>query len=199
MLPLPPTFRATVTTASGAQANGRVTFTVTGQDGTPVACVNGFDNVIPLHKGTAHCAMARGALLASNAPYTVTATYSGTNRFAPSTTQLDQQVRPGAIRVSVGQSSRRSHSGKPVNFSASAYPRNEGGPELTGQMGIRVTDFNGNHVDCPITSQSTTSIDCRVPEGVLTAADGPYTVSGSYFDDPNYADSGHDIVHRVPH
>ncbi len=99
------TFVATVapfktTSAPIERASGKVTFTIVGSNSSTVAC-SGSSSPALGHTGTASCKVAAGRLSAADAPYAVTATYSGDDNFIGSNDEISQAVALAASHLSI--------------------------------------------------------------------------------------------------
>jgi hypothetical protein len=91
-------FTAVVTPAKVGKTKitGTVTWTVTGQDGSTVACTT----VKPLTgNGKSKCKIGQGVLLGASAPFTAVADYSGDANFAPVTASTSVAVTQGKTHV----------------------------------------------------------------------------------------------------
>jgi hypothetical protein len=86
------------TTTPAVKATGDVSFTVTGNDNSDVACTN-----VPVLSGTGKftCKVAAGSLLASASPYTVTANYGGDVNFAAGSGVLVEDVSSATTHIKV--------------------------------------------------------------------------------------------------
>jgi hypothetical protein len=80
------------TPAPAKKAGGTMSFSIVGSDSQPVPCTGGNSNLVLNPQGAAVCKVAAGALTAGASPYTVTATYSGSNTLAGSTGTLSESI-----------------------------------------------------------------------------------------------------------
>lgn len=109
----PVVFTAAVLHRSGAHPTGTVTFDVTGRTGTRVSCLKGTVQPLVLFD-QAFCAPVQ-PLVASDSPYAVAASYSGSTTVAPSTGALSppQTVDPDATATTLSPAAWGSPDGVP--------------------------------------------------------------------------------------
>ncbi len=178
------TFTATVK-ASHAQPTpgGQVVFTVTGGGGFNGTCDAG--NTVTLSGGTAQCAFS-GGLTAASSSYTVKAVYTDTvdSNYVTSTGMLTQAVGQGTTTTTVMSSANPSVTGQPVTFTAAVTESAPATGPLSGSVTFAgVTCDGGNTV--PVSGGLAS---CTISSG-LTPSGSPYTVTGTYGSDPNFAGS----------
>ncbi len=190
----PITFTATVTnTQTASVPTGTVTFSITGTDSSTPMCDSG--NIVTLTPGatssTAQCTISAG-LFADASPYAVTAMYTPTGNWMPSTGNLSKVIHKGATTTSLMSATNPTLTGEAVSFLAtvSSNPPATGMP--TGSVTFSITPATGPPVPCDAGDMqgldSSDQATCSVADGLL-AAGTPYTVSAVYSGDPNYATS----------
>jgi hypothetical protein len=155
----PNTFTAVITpTKVGAEKiSGSVTWTVTGATGTVVPC----STINPLStRGTSRCKIDKDILLAGSAPFTVTASYSGSTSgtFAPGTGSTTLAMNPATSHVKVSLDATPAG-----NTATTATATVVGGPatsQLGGTVIFTVTSpfhANGVAVRCTGTASPATA------------------------------------------
>ncbi len=190
----PVTFTATV--AHGAFVpTGTVTFTVTGTSTTAYTCDSG--NVSTLQPNgsgpgaVATCTFAAG-LQASDSPYAVSATYSGDPNFTGSVGNLNATIHLGNTTTTLNSASNPSVTGQPVTFTATVAPQSPATGTPTGSVTFSINGTGGGSVACDTTGDtvalSGNTASCSIGAGLL-AQFSPYTVSGTYSGDSNFATS----------
>lgn len=209
------TFTAAVfpfkTPAPVVKAGGTVTFTITGSGigSGSVACIAG-NSALPLNgTGKAVCKVASATLLASDSPYTVSATYTGDDsNFAGSAGVFNEPVSSAKTRIILGYDTKPV-SGSPTMFTATVT--GGAGSLPTGTVLFSATSSTGQltKAHCnpggpsqplspnsatPPLAQATCSLAAnwfKVPAASKTNPHpvGTWTVSASYSGDNNYGAS----------
>jgi hypothetical protein len=102
----PVNFVATVAPVAPATGDptGSVTFTLTGSDGSQAFCANGIAIALNHRAGSAKCQVPGGVLVASAAPWTVAATYSGDVNDAGSSNTYSQDVHSTVTTTHISSS-----------------------------------------------------------------------------------------------
>ena len=118
----PVNFTAVVTpaTVGTAKITGTVDWTVTGADGTVVPCTK---TKALTSGGRAHCNVGKGILLAQDAPFTATASYSGDTNYGASSGSSVVSLTSGATHLHLALSAHPS-SGAAITATATIV----GGP-----------------------------------------------------------------------
>jgi prepilin-type N-terminal cleavage/methylation domain-containing protein len=155
--PNPPLSQEAVTIKANVSGSGvpqgTVTFTITPNKGKGVNCTGVANNTVALSGGSASCAVP-GGLDAGNAPYSVTAQYSGDANNAPSTGSLS----PLTVTQTVHLSSLTAAGSKPS------------GGNWQATVNIAVQDSDGNSiVGVVVTGAWSTATS---PNGCTTGANG---------------------------
>jgi hypothetical protein len=81
-----------------------VTFVLTGADGSQAFCANGIAIALNHHAGIAKCQVPGGVLVASAAPWTIAATYSGDVNDAGSSNTYSQDVHSTVTTTHISSS-----------------------------------------------------------------------------------------------
>jgi hypothetical protein len=199
------TIQASVGATSPASGTptGTVTFGITGADNSVATCKNA--DTVKLSGGNARCVLAAGSLVAGSGPYTITATYSGSTAFTPSSGSLSQKLTKAQTALKLQQSSGRSPAGQPVTFTATVKPTPASRVPLAGSVAFTVIGASGDAVECDGSGGGSTTSSgggdyvatCTVPAGVLQMSDGPYQVTASYSGDANDTASSASLSHVV--
>ena len=199
------TIQASVAAISPANGTptGTVTFGITGADNSVATCKNA--DTVKLSGGNARCVLAAGSLVASSGPYTVTASYSGSTAFTPSSGSLSQNLTKAQTALKLQQSSGRSPAGQPVTFTATVKPTPASRVPLGGSVTFTVTGAGGDSVECDGSGGGSTTgsgggdyvASCTVAAGVLQMSDGPYQVAAFYSGDANDTASSASLSHVV--
>ena len=172
---------------------GQVQFTITGNDNvTTVACDSG--DSVTLSGGLASCVVS-GGLLASLAPYSVSASYSDTvdSNYIASTGSRSQNVNAGGTTTAVTSSSNPSTTGQAVNFVATVNITSPAVGTLDGGVTFAGVTCDGGSNTIPVSGGIA---QCSVSGG-LTAVGSPYSVTGTYGGDPNFKTSTSAKVKQV--
>jgi len=189
------TFTATVKALGKNVPNpppGTVVFTITGSDSSTPTC-DGATNTFTLSGGTAQCTFS-GGLLASASPYSVSVAYTDTvdSNDNPSNGSLSQTVNPGHTSTVVTSSSNPTTTGAPVTFSAAVSILSPAQGTLSGSV-----TFVGVTCDGPNPAPVVSGVaQCVISEG-LTSAGSPYTVTGTYGSDTEFAGSSGKVKQSV--
>ena len=189
----PVTFTATVRPPKKSEPapDGTVVFTVTGADLSTFTC-DGGNTVTPLTAGTAQCTFSAG-LLSSDSPYAVAAAYTTTDsNFVPSNGSSSETVAPGKTTTVVTSSSNPSVTNQPVTFTATVAPAAPASGTLSGSVTFAgVTCDGGNTV--PVAG----GLAQCIISGGLDASGSPFTVTGTYGSDPNFAASASKAIKQT--
>ena len=172
---------------------GQVQFTITGNDNvTTVSCDAG--NTATLSGGLASCAVS-GGLLASLAPYAVSASYTDTvdSNYLASTGSRSQAVNAGGTTTAVTSSSNPSTTGQAVSFVATVNITSPAVGSLAGGVTFAGVTCDGGSNTIPVSGGIA---QCDVSGG-LTAVGSPYSVTGTYGGDPNFRTSTSPKVKQV--
>jgi hypothetical protein len=176
----------------GRIPGGQVQFTITGNDNvTTVTCDAG--NTVALAGGLASCSVS-GGLLASLAPYSVSASYTDTldSHFLADTGTRSEAVNSGTTTTVVTSSSNPTVTGQGVSFVAAVAIASPATGSLVGSVTFAgVACDGGNSV--PVAGGIA---QCSVSGG-LSAVGSPYLVTGTYGSDPNFKASTSAKVKQV--
>ena len=169
----------------GPTPGGQVKFQITGNDSVTTVSCDASDTVA-LSGGVASCPVS-GGLLASLAPYSVSASYTDTvdSSYLPSTGTRSQAVTSGWTKTSVTSSSNPSATGQSVSFVAAVNVVSPAVGTLTGSVTFTGTTCDGGTNTIPV---SDGVAQCAVSGG-LTAVGSPYLVTATYGSDPNFKTS----------
>jgi hypothetical protein len=185
----PVTLTTTVRGPAGAATpTGRVTFSITGADGSTATCAS--PNGGQLTAGVATCTLPAGALRAAASPYTVTAGYPGDGDFAAGGATLRQAVAGTPTTTTAAVVALAPRAGQPVVVLAAVTPNRLAPALLTGSVDVTVTDAAGHRVYAthsgllPILPLAVVT----VPGSALATA-GKYTITVSYAGDEYYSPS----------
>lgn len=178
------TFTATVAGNDGSKPTGSVTF-------AGVTCTGGNTKTLP---GAApdQVTCTSGTLLAGNAPYNVTATY--TESATPATWQtstgsLSVPVAIAPTTTTVVSNHPSSRPSQQVIFTATVSPTPDGGTitwTIAGNTGPSSNCTGTGYTKSALTAGIAT---CTVAGGTLTNGNAPYSVTAVYSGDANYATS----------
>ncbi|MBU3867072.1 Ig-like domain repeat protein [Streptomyces sp. 4503] len=164
----PVTIRATVSSASGTPV-GAVTFSFGDGTNTAVGVLSGgIATVIHTYTTT------------TGSPFTITATYNGTENFATSSGTDTQTVNKAATRTSVTSSPNPSLVSDPVTVTATVSAVAPGAGTPTGTVTIAFT--GRNPLTVPLVAGTATATFNPLPKGT-------YTVTANYNGDVNFATS----------
>ncbi len=148
-------YTATVTAVSPGTGTptGGVVFTITPTGGGPaIACSNG--TIITVSRtGTATCVVAAGQLVASGAPYTVMAAYTGSLNYSSSQQSASQGIDPLSSKTYVAGNPMPPVHGTPVHFTASVVPSLQG-VVPTGTVTFTFTSQPITQSGCTLTTVS---------------------------------------------
>jgi hypothetical protein len=116
-------YTATVNAATPGSGTptGTVTFTITPTVGSPIACSNGSTPPVS-RSGVATCVVAPGQLVASDAPFTVSAVYSGDLSYGGNSASASQGIQPLSSKTYVAGNPMPPLHGTSVHFTASVIP-----------------------------------------------------------------------------
>jgi hypothetical protein len=184
------TFVATVSAPGGPAVNGgKVAFraTLAGSNTMINLCTSTVSN------GTAQCRTT--SLVASQSPYTVTATFTGNSDFfSPSSGSTGQDVSAASTVVTLTSSLNPSVIGQGVTYTASVSVTAPGGGMPSGS----VTFSDGsNRINCAIGSQgfNGTTATCVVTYNDLNG--NPHSITASYSGDADYVGSTSAVLSQV--
>jgi large repetitive protein len=191
------------TSPAGGTPTGTVTWSIVGTDGSVVTC-NTADTV-KVAAGSAKCVIAKGALFAADAPYSVMASYSGSTSFTPAVGSFSQQLTKAPTKLKLQSSAARTSPGVAVTFTATVTPTPASSIPLSGSVTFTVTDGFGHAVLCPGSGAGSTAgsgngdfvATCTVASGVLLFANSPYQVVATYSGDGSDASSTATATHTV--
>ncbi|QKV91330.1 Ig-like domain repeat protein [Streptomyces sp. NA02950] len=170
------------TVAAGPPASGTPTGTVTFDYGDGTATVT-----VPLSGGGAEVSHAYAN--ASQTPYQVTVTYDGDVNFVPSTGTALHSVDPAATTTTVTAAPDPSVTGEAVTVTVT--PDGPGAGIPTGQVTL---DFGDG---TPILTAELVNGTVTVHHAYTSASGSPYTVTGAYAGDEDFAPSEDTISHIV--
>ncbi|MFE5161694.1 Ig-like domain repeat protein [Streptomyces sp. NPDC056697] len=162
------TIRATVSSPTGTPV-GAVTFSFGDGTNTAVGILTGGITTVT-HTYTT----------TTGSPFTITATYNGTENFATSSGTDTQTVNKAATRTSVASSPNPSLVSDPVTVTATVSPVAPGAGTPTGTVTIVFT--GRNPLTVPLVAGTATSTFNPLPKGT-------YTVTANYNGDVNFATS----------
>ncbi|GAA1145708.1 hypothetical protein GCM10009579_80780 [Streptomyces javensis] len=162
------TIRATVSSASGTPV-GAVTFSFGDGTNTAVGILSGGIATVT-HTYTA----------TTGSPFTITATYNGTENFATSSGTDTQTVNKAATTTSVSSSPNPSTTGDPVTVTATVAAVAPGAGTPTGTVTLAITGRSPQTV--PLVGNTATATFNPLPKGT-------HTVTANYNGDVNYATS----------
>jgi large repetitive protein len=116
-------FTASVTPSSPGSGTptGKLTWSISGNGGTTVACSNGA--TVPLNRsGIAICQVPAGQLVSGGGPYSVMASYAGDGNYSASSQSSTQTITPTGSKTYVAGSPMPPLHGTVVHFTASVVP-----------------------------------------------------------------------------
>ncbi len=160
--------------------SGTVTFDF--GDGAPTVDV-------PLTGGTA--ILPRTYASSFGSPYTITATYGGSDDFRSSVDTEPQTVLQSATTTTVSSAPEPSVVGRPVTFTATVAPVAPGGGSPTGTVTFDFGDGSAPAA-APVTDGLATAV-----HAYTTAAGSPYPVTVTYGGSPDFTGSGDLVTHSV--
>jgi len=157
-------FTATVTSSSPGSGTptGKLTWSITGNGGTTVACSNGA--AVSLNRsGTATCQVPAGQLVSGGGPYDVGASYAGDGSYSASSQSSTQTITPTGSKTYVAGSPLPPLHGTAVHFTASVVPAQ---PSVVPTGTVQFTFSSAPFVlsPCTLTSGST-SVSCGTSFG----------------------------------
>jgi hypothetical protein len=145
-----------------------VTITPTG-GGSPIFCSNG--TALNVNRsGTATCTVPAGELVASGAPYSVDATYSGDLNFLSSAQTASQGIQPLASKTYVAGNPMPPLHATPVHFTASVVPTLTA-VTPTGSVTFTFTSQPITVVGCTLTASTSKVSGCPIPFPDLQVGD----------------------------
>ncbi len=167
---------------------GTATWTVTSANGTSVPCLSSNDNVKVTGRIT--CSVGTGVLFAASGPYTVTVVYQGSGSFLASSGTFTQSVSRATSKTGL-RISPPVTSGGPATITAAVagIPAASGTP--AGTVTFAITGAGGSTVECDGGDTVTLSggqATCTVTSALVLSG-SPYTVTGSYGGNGNFAGS----------
>ncbi|WP_438452878.1 Ig-like domain repeat protein [Streptomyces asiaticus] len=170
------TFRARVSAAAPGAGSPTGTVTFDFGDGTPTATA-------PVSGGVA--TVTHSYPTSAGSPFTVTASYSGSADFTPSTATGTHTVSVSAATTSttVTSSPDPSVTGRAVTFTATVAPTPPGAGVPTGTVTF---DFGDGS---PVASAALAGGVATVVHACTTAVGSPYTVTATYSGDVNFSSS----------
>ncbi len=124
--------------------SGTVTWTITGHFGIGLTCST---TTALSSQGKASCSIGAGALLASESPYRVKASYSGDTNFAASSAISFQSVAPKPVHLRM-QLDARPASDQPTTVTVEVSSVVAAAPLITGYIGFIVTSTH--HTVSPV-------------------------------------------------
>jgi hypothetical protein len=178
------------------KATGTITFTITGTDSSSISCVSA---PVLSSKGKATCKVAAGSLLASDAPYSVTAAYSGDPTYVASSDTISQAVSAATAHVKLTVDA------KPISGTASTFTATvTGGGGLLPTGNVQFTVAADGKTNCsPLVKNNIESLSpnaastpvaqavCSLPAQWLKASKAnphpSWTVVATYGGDDNFA------------
>jgi hypothetical protein len=181
--------------AGSRKAYGGVTFTVIAPDSTQINC--DASNAPTLVGGSAQCAISAG-LLSNATAYSVSVAYvDGIDSvYGASNATLLQTVAPGPTTTTVTTSVPSAASGQPVTFTATVVPTAPAQGTLTGSVKFTgVSRFGGCNGGSTVPVVGGMA-QCTLSSGVPKTG-SPFTVTGTYVGDPNFAGSSGQVVQNV--
>jgi large repetitive protein len=116
-------FTATVTPSSPGTGipTGKLSWSITGNGGTTVACSNGA--TVPVNRsGIATCQVPAGQLVSGGGPYSVVASYAGDGSYSASSQSSTQTITPTGSKTYVAGSPMPPLHATVVHFTASVVP-----------------------------------------------------------------------------
>ncbi|WP_413811566.1 Ig-like domain repeat protein [Streptomyces sp. OE57] len=144
---------------------------------------------VPLAGGAAILAHTYASSLGS--PYTITATYGGSDDFRSSVDTEPQTVPQSATTTTVSSAPEPSVVGRPVTCTATVAPVAPGGGSPTGTVTFDFGD-GGTPAAAPVVDGLATAV-----HAYTTAAGSPYPVTVTYGGSPDFAGSGDLVTHSV--
>ena len=173
---------------------GTVTFTVTGKSGDQLSCTAG--NAAQVVGTSAYCLLPAGVLKTSDAPYSVSASYSGDGNYAGSSASASLAIAPRTTRLTVRSSANPVAPAAQVTFSATLVPANRDPAPVTGtvtfSIGGGTVTCGGGNVAALVDDVAT----CSVPAGAL-AARSSYAVTATYSGSGDYLASSAALTERT--
>jgi hypothetical protein len=174
---------------STAQPTGTVNWTVVSANGlTAIACSNGSPSKVNVH-GQSHCSVPLDQLTAAGAPWTVSASYSGSTSFAPVSALLGggQDVHQAVTKSYVTASPNPAAHSVPISISASVVaPSFAGIP--TGTFTFTFSGAGTSSLTClggsTIGLNDSGGAICSLPSGFSTP-NSTFSVSVAYSGDAN--------------
>jgi hypothetical protein len=174
---------------------GKVTFTVLSDgENRPLQCSGtSTSNTATLASGVAQCTVNTKSFAAPGGTYTITASYSGDANYLAGTETLHQQVARIGTSTKLTVTPKSVVQGQAalisVSVGAAAGAPLPGLPPLTGAVTVTVTTASGAKVSTACLLLPGLGGLCVIPAGELTAAQGPYTVTGNYAGNATFAPS----------